>query len=188
MPLHSERQSSQSIGFITVRLHPEHGYFGGLLLVNHLARPLEFHCTLPIKPSRAQSILYGPTLDDFLCGEQIARALASKSKSSPVAIFTDTPAVLSLRNIASNPILLVEIESDPVVDSASFIYKPIGSYRDFFRFKISGYSIAVLKSFSDDAAGIQQFWKETEPQIDLMEPFGRIAEALLEAHPAAKAA
>lgn len=185
MPSSSERQS---IGFITVRKHPEHGYFGGLLLVNHLARPLEFHCTLPIKPSRAQSILYGPTLDEFLCGEQIARALALKAKSPPVAIFTDASAVLSLRNIVSEPIVLVDIESDPKDDSASLRLRPAGSSRTFHRFKISGYSLAVLEDYIDDAELIQAFWHQHDPQIDLGEPFGRIADALLEAHPSAKAA
>jgi hypothetical protein len=180
----------QSVGFITVRLHPEHGYFGGLLLVNQLARPLEFHCTLPIKPSRAQSILYGTTLDDFICGEQIARALAMKAKSPPFAFFTDTPAVLSLRNIASQPIALVESdsESDSVVDASSLNYRPNGVARSYHRFKIAGCSLASLESCSEDSESIRAFWQECDPQIDLSEPFGRIADALLEAHPTAKAA
>lgn len=178
------------MGFITVRLHPEHGYFGGLLLVNHLARPLEFHCTLPIKPSRAQSILYGPTLDDFLCGEQIARALSAKAKSTPFVFFTDTPAVLSLRNIASEPIVLVESDTaaDSDVDSTSLNHRPIGSSRTYSRFKLAGYSLATLHAYPDDSDHLCSFWQRTDPQVDLGEPFGRIADALLEAHPAAKAA
>ncbi len=187
MPSISERKS---LGFITVRLHPEYGYFGGLLLVNHLARPLEFHCTLPIKPSRAQSILYGPTLDDFLCGEQIARALSMKAKSPPFAFFTDTPAVLSLRNISSEPIVLVESDTAAPSDSDSnsLNHRPIGSSRTYSRFKLASYSLAILDSCSEDADHIRSFWQLTDPQVDLSEPFGRIADALLEAHPAAKAA
>ncbi len=187
MPSNFERKS---LGFITVRLHPEHGYFGGLLLLNHLARPLEFHCTLPIKPSRAQSILYGQTLDDFLCGEQIARALVLKTKMPPFAIFTDTPAVLSLRNIVSEPIVLVECDasSDPALEPESLRHRPIGSIRDNYRFKLLDYPLAVSESHSEDADHVRSFWQQTAPQIDLREPFGRIAEALIEAHPAAKAA
>jgi len=185
MPSSSERQS---IGFITVRLHPEHGYFGGLLLVNHLARPLEFHCTLPIKPSRAQTILYGPTLDEFLCGEQIARALTLKAKSPPIAVFTDTPAVLSLRNIISEPIALVDLDDDSNTDSVSLNNRPTGSTKNFHRFKVSGYLLAVLDEYISDAEKILSFWQQNDPQVDLREPFGRIADALLEAHPTAKAA
>ncbi len=59
----SSTKSSLSLGFISVRHHAEHGYFGGYLIVNSLGRPLEFHCTLPVKPSRAQELLYGATLE-----------------------------------------------------------------------------------------------------------------------------
>ncbi len=183
----SERKS---LGFITVRLHPEYGYFGGLLLVNHLARPLEFHCTLPIKPSRAQSILYGPTLDDFLCGEQIARALSVKAKSTPFAFFTDTPAVLSMRNIASEPIVLVDPDRETVShgEANSLTHRPQGAPRTYSRIELAGYSLAILEHCSDDFDLVRSFWQQNDPQVDLGEPFGRIAEALLEAHPTAKAA
>ncbi len=59
------------LGFITTRSHRDHGYFGGLLLINTLGRPLEFHCTLPILPSRAQSILYGTSLDGFYVANRL---------------------------------------------------------------------------------------------------------------------
>ena len=66
---------TESLGFLSVRRHPEHGYFGGYLITNSIARPLEFHCTMPVKPSRAQELLYGPTMDAFVCGEQIAKVM-----------------------------------------------------------------------------------------------------------------
>ena len=58
-----------AIGFLTVTEHAEHGLFGGYLILNVSGRPLEFHCTAPLKPSRAQEILYGPTLRPFLFGD-----------------------------------------------------------------------------------------------------------------------
>lgn len=57
-----------------------HGYTGGLLLVCQRGRPLEFHCTEPVQPSRAEQILFGPTLKEHLCGEQIGGALVAKAK------------------------------------------------------------------------------------------------------------
>ena len=71
------------VGFLSVRYQPEHGFFGGYLIVNQLARPLEFHCTMPVRPSRSQELLYGSTLNDFVCGEQIAKALTQKAKLKP---------------------------------------------------------------------------------------------------------
>ena len=51
------------VGFLSVRYRSEHGFFGGYLIVNQLARPLEFHCTMPVRPSRSQELLYGKTLN-----------------------------------------------------------------------------------------------------------------------------
>jgi hypothetical protein len=65
-----ETQSREtSFGFLSSVHTAEHGYFGGYLIVSELGRPLEFHCTSPVRPSRAQEILYGPTLQAYLLGE-----------------------------------------------------------------------------------------------------------------------
>src|SRR5688500_11494160 len=60
----------QALGFLTVVEHDQFGLVGGYLILNSSGRPLEFHCTAPVKPSRAQQILYGPTLTPYLYGEQ----------------------------------------------------------------------------------------------------------------------
>lgn len=56
------------------------GFTGGLLLVCDRGRPLEFHCTEPVLPSRAQQILYGATLREHACGDLIGGALLAKAK------------------------------------------------------------------------------------------------------------
>ena len=40
-------------GFLTAVDTPTHGLFGGYLVVDSLGRPLEFHCTAPVKVTRA---------------------------------------------------------------------------------------------------------------------------------------
>ena len=72
-----------TFGYLSVINSAEHGYFGGYLIVGPMGRPLEFHCTAPIRPSRAQQILYGPTLEPFLLGEQIAGAMLDAAKLRP---------------------------------------------------------------------------------------------------------
>jgi len=173
-------------GFVTVRLHPEHGYFGGLLVLNALARPMEFHCTLPVKPSRAQSILYGPTLHDFVCGEQIARALLSKAKSAPAAVFTDTSPVLSVRHFLSVPIGW--LESNVEEHQTALALPDSNANRDYKSFKLDDVVLKVPSEFQEDGQVILASWKQQAPQIDLLEPFSRITEALFEANPVAKAA
>src|SRR6266404_1210747 len=54
--------SEAAVGFLTVVSSEPHGLVGGYLVLNALGRPLEFHCTAPVKPNRAQEILYGATL------------------------------------------------------------------------------------------------------------------------------
>jgi hypothetical protein len=95
------------IGFLTVVEHAQHGLFGGYLILNLAGRPVEFHCTAPIKPNRAQQILYGPTLDSFLYGEQIGATLLGHAKSTPLAICTDREPVLSLGELTDLPVALV---------------------------------------------------------------------------------
>ena len=76
---------SAAFGYLLVVEDELHGYTGGLLVVCDRGRPLEFHCTEPVQPSRAQQILFGPTLRDFVCGEQIGGVLVSKCKL-PLAV------------------------------------------------------------------------------------------------------
>ena len=72
-------KSLPTIGFLTVVEHQETGLTGGYLVLNTLGRPVEFHCTAPLKTNRAQEILYGPTLRPFLYGEQIGQTLGAST-------------------------------------------------------------------------------------------------------------
>jgi hypothetical protein len=96
-----------SIGFLTVCDHAEQGLFGGLLLLNANGRPLEFHCTAPLRTNRAQEILYGPTLRRYLYGEILGPALLGKLKVEPLLLCTDQREALASREFHSIPTLLV---------------------------------------------------------------------------------
>src|SRR5487761_439696 len=103
----SEPKPLVAIGFLTVVEHEQYGFFGGYLVLNASGRPLEFHCTAPVRPNRAQEILYGPTLEPYLYGEQIGQALLAKSQLEPLVICTDLAAVLSVREFVATPVTLV---------------------------------------------------------------------------------
>ena len=60
-------QQPLPIGFLSVLDDEELGAIGGYLVLSRNGRPLEFHCTSPVRANRAQQILYGPTLQPFLC-------------------------------------------------------------------------------------------------------------------------
>ncbi len=96
-----------ALGFLTVVDQSSQGLVGGYLLLNAHARPLEFHCTVPVRPNRAQEILYGATLEPFIYGEQIGPTLIKTSKLRPAAVFTDCCPALAAAAHVEPPLWLV---------------------------------------------------------------------------------
>jgi hypothetical protein len=177
--------SDRAIGFLTVLEHPQFGLFGGYLVLNLLGRPLEFHCTAPVKPNRAQEILYGPTLEPFLYGEQIGQALLGEAKVEAAAIFTDQEPALAVREGCSTPTALVFLSEDS---------PPVGGERRMLRFdgphdggprlncfELGRNRLAVPVGFPDDGQRIVERLADLPDSFDLAEPFDRIREAIEEA-------
>jgi hypothetical protein len=162
-----------SIGFLTVVENAELGLLGGYLLLNAAARPLEFHCTAPVKPSRTQEILYGPTLRPYLFGEQIGQTLLAKSKLTPVVVCTDSQPVLAARDGTHVPVVLV-------ADGTSS--KPGGG------FSLAKNTVMTVPGFESDERAIREAWPALADHLDLLEPFARIREALDEAQKMARQA
>src|SRR3954470_2010911 len=117
MPNDNSSQQA-TFGYLSVINSAEHGYFGGFLIVGPLGRPLEFHCTAPVRPSRAQQILYGPTLEPFLLGEQIAGAMLDAAKLKPRLILTNCEATLHARSRISSPMVLLCENADATAGTA----------------------------------------------------------------------
>jgi hypothetical protein len=177
-----QRQQIQ-LGFLTIRKHPTFGFVGGLLVVNGLARPIEFHCTLPLQTTRAQQILFGATLDEFVSGEQIGRALMLKAKSQPSLFLTDALAALSVRHLVDSPIAAIDAESGSTDSNWQL---PPCTTNAWNNFSLGDYQLRTLEEYASDKKQIEEILSQID--IDLIEPFGRIEGALLEAHPASKAA
>src|SRR3954470_22285279 len=118
MPNDNSSQQA-TFGYLSVINSAEHGYFGGFLIVGPLGRPLEFHCTAPVRPSRAQQILYGPTLEPFLLGEQIAGAMLDAAKLKPRLILTNCEATLHARARIISPMVMLCVNADASSECAS---------------------------------------------------------------------
>lgn len=185
-----EAKLTETLGFFTVVEHAPLGLFGGYLLLNLLGRPLEFHCTTPVKPSRAQEILYGPTLAPYLYGELIGQALVNKASHKPLAVLTDVPGALALRMHAAMPVALVEPEASADADgldtgSAQAVWRHDGAHRGpapaLVRFRVGANALAVDPVYLADREQIAQRLQGLDPAFDLAEPFARIREAIEEA-------
>lgn len=158
-----------SVGFLSVHEIAELGAVGGYLILNAVGRPLEFHCTTPVRANRAQEILYGTTLRPVLYGEQIATALCRKQKSQPRFLLTDNEFVAAVRMNVELPTALLLADSAALPNPALWVEMNIGDYR-----------LAIWKRYAQDEPIITAAIDEQLGHLDLTEPFGRIHEALEE--------
>jgi hypothetical protein len=163
-----------AIGFYTVEQSEFTGWTGGLLILNASGRPLEFQCTLPIRPSRAHEILYGATLRDYLIGEAIGTLLVSRCRNVPALICCDQVEALHLDGHATCPMALVceaaESDEGPISDDM---------LPGHDRLELAGSTLRVATERSEELGRMLDRFRNLP---DLVEPFGRIREAIGEAH------
>ena len=188
-------KSLPTIGFLTVCDQADRGILGGYLILNTAGRPLEFHCTAPVRPTRAQEILYGPTLKPFLYGEQIGRTLVAKAASEPLFVCTDVEPVLALRDCSPVPVVLVGSTpaGDAELNGAAAALNPAlrldGAHptpppakrETLVWFALGDRAVAVAQAHAVDREPIHRYWQSQVDGLDLCEPFTRIREALEEA-------
>ncbi len=181
----SGSKSVPSVGFLTVREFADLGLIGGYLVLNAVGRPLEFHCTAPVRPNRPQQILYGPTLAPFLYGEQIGQTLVAKGKSRPMFVCTDVEPVLSAREFVPMPIVLL---SDNKAGSsqqhrldAAHTETPVPKSRKLVQFQLAGHEASVADEHARDRDKVMEHWAPHVDAMDLFEPFSRLHEAVEEA-------
>jgi hypothetical protein len=187
MPNETPSQET-TFGYLSVINSAEHGYFGGYLIVGPLGRPLEFHCTAPVRPSRAQQILYGPTLEPFLLGEQIAGAMLDAAKLKPRLILTNCEATLHARSRISSPMVLLRENADatagttdPKRASTDRVASSPTNSGPHESFSVDAFEFILPIGFESDRAEATRLLTDFVRQIDLAEPFGRIEEAIREA-------
>ncbi len=177
-------KSLQTLGFLTIREHAEHGFLGGYLVLNAAARPLEFHCTAPVRPNRAQEILYGPTLRPYLYGEQIGRTLVEKAQSQPLLVCTDVAPALALCQHVPLPVVLVGDAADADAGPPLRVDPAHGStpphHLPLTRFALGGNQVA-MPAQQHDRDELLERWRQLPGDFDLHEPFARIHQAIEEA-------
>ena len=181
-----------TLGFLTVVEHSQYGLFGGYLILNTAGRPLEFHCTAPIKPNRAQEILYGPTLQSFLYGEQIGQTLISQGSAPPLLVCTDREPALAAREHVASPVVLVlpsQAANEPEDEESTRFFRIDGPHRDGPRlvtFQLGRNRLALPERADEDRRLIGERLADLAESFDLAEPFQRIREAIEEAQQAVR--
>ncbi|NDC54542.1 MAG: hypothetical protein EBZ74_09700 [Planctomycetia bacterium] len=156
-------QQAPAYGFLTAVDSPTHGLFGGYLLVDAAGRPLEFHCTAPVKVSRAQQILYGATLQGHLHGRQLGATLLAEGSVKPLVVLTDVESMLAVRPHTSLPVGLVS-------------HGDAGA-----GFALGGACVSGPAGDQAWEAAVRERLEPLAEAVDLREPFDRIRAAIEEA-------
>ena len=159
-------------GFITVVDVPELGYSGGLLVLSDRGKPIEFHCTAPVRENRAQKILYGSTYRRFIYLDQIASSLIAKLNRSPDIFITDASELNGISEQVAAPVVYLVNTSDEASDQLG---QTIGDV-------VTNVCSEDLQQQHDATLWCQQF----AAQLPLDEPLERIRQAIDEAQAVAR--
>ncbi len=186
-----------TIAYFTVVDDARTGWTGGLLLLNKGGRPLEFQCTLPVRPTRAHEILYGLTLRQHLIGDVIGPLLIEKCRTPISILCCDQHESLALSGGSAFPVALVR-EASERLGTAS---EKETSAEDSVDIDVSGRSPDVaaplghpgtsLKTIllagsrllvaENQADRVREITLQLTDLPDAVEPFERIREAIKEA-------
>ncbi len=153
------------LGFYQTVQQPSGEISGGILITSHLGRPIEFQCSLPIRPNPTQQTLYGSTLRPFLVGELIASALRDRLDLKPDVLLVNDPDAINPHTWEATPILCFQ--------------KPrAGAVERTFR----GDVLSTTAAYAARLDEILQLLEKHVPETaDLKEPLGRVEQALKEA-------
>ncbi|WP_339912334.1 hypothetical protein [Symmachiella dynata] len=162
----ADRQDKLRLGFLTAIQVPQQGFMGGLLVTNHLGRPLEFQCTNPVKPNRTQEVLYGPTLQPFVLAELIGKTLLEKAGVKPHIVFITEAALLELREHITACLAMVVVHDHESAKNG---------------FAFGRQTLITHADYGSDRSQLENKLTALPDDVDLLEPFERVEEALRQA-------
>jgi hypothetical protein len=174
MPDKKLEKKDATIGYFTVVDDERTGWTGGLLVLDRGGRPLEFQCTLPVRPTRAHEILFGPTLKSHLVSQVIGKLLIAKCRTPLTLLCCDQVEGLETESFLSSPVALIR-------EAAELDEGPIS--RDMLVgaecVDVAGASFFVPIERREEVMQMADYFVDLP---DAVEPFERIREAIKEAH------
>jgi hypothetical protein len=167
------------VGYLTVEA--KDNYFRGAALVTDgRGIPADFRYTEPVKPTRLERILYGGALDIYLREEVILENLISAIDAKPALwLVDDFELVKPVQKLSKLPAFMLEpTQRSPL--EASGKYEPTAE-EGVFIFQADNISAPLRLTVSEEnvskvAQTVETLTTAAE-DMELMEPFGRIARA-----------
>lgn len=181
-----------TIGYFTTVESERTGWTGGLLVLNSAGRPLEFQCTLPIRPTRSHEILFGSTLREHLIAEVIGPTLLQKCRTPISLLCCQQIEALALQeNLSANTNRLTGTTGSSLPTVVGLVEDLVGglvgesdgpsatnSLRGHESLEIANASILVAM---EQVEAARQAIAKLSDLMDTTEPFERIIEAIREA-------
>ncbi|MCO8124266.1 hypothetical protein NHH03_21165 [Stieleria sp. TO1_6] len=174
MPENKPETTDATIGYFTVVEDERTGWTGGLLILDRGGRPLEFQCTLPVRPTRAHEILFGPTLRSHLVGQVIGKLLISKCRTPLTLLCCDQIEGLAVEAFTQSPVALIREAAE--VDEGPISLDMLAGSETV---EVAGATFIVPMEQRERVAGLASQYRDLP---DAVEPFERIREAIKEAH------
>lgn len=156
--------ASKQLGFLSI-IEESGGFVGGLLVTNAWGRPLEFRLSSAVQPNKVQQILYGDTLQSYLCGDVIGKTLIEKATTPLEWLLVDNPMALDVRLRVEVPVALWYGIVDPDRPMPGLIVQ---------------HRMYCHSQFPQDIDTLRGLIEKLGP-FDFAEPFARIREAIQEA-------
>ncbi len=144
-------------------------------MTNPWGRPLEFRLSTAVQPNRVQQILYGSTLQPYICADLIGKTLVEKTSIAPGLIFTDSFDALDLRLKLEVPVVWLAGTDDTRVGQLTtdgLCVRPASGPRG---------GIFCHPRFAADVPVVREIVETFDGMVDPAEPFLRIREAMGEA-------
>ncbi len=158
------------------------GYLGGLMVIDKTGVPQEFRCTHPIRPTEVQKAVYGGSLRPHIFNELIGLTLIRAMTTNPTFCCIEESILLETAQGTEIPVvhlqrlgetLSVEHHADEKVKNSNGILR-VDSHRSGFQ----PLSATFHRDFEDDLEKIKGDLELVFNQVDLLEPFERIATAI----------
>jgi hypothetical protein len=190
------------LGYLLITSPQPNVLMGSVMVTDGRGLPVAFYYTNPIKPSKIQQVLYGPSLNQYLKTDVILETLLGQLEDLPSVLFVEDDALLQadLNSVLSNagkhrrgvgatvPCLLRMASSngDPIgpvgqveipgtLDNPSLCERLLQQTRDGGPLRLTS-GIVDNAGFSWDT--ILQTLACVAPSVILTEPFRRIEKAL----------
>lgn len=155
------------LGFLAVEQFLETGEVeirGGILTTDFETKPIEFHVTSSVKPSRTQRVLYGKTLNDYIYAELIGAPLVKSVKESLDVVLVANEHLLQVRRFIAIPLLHISANSQTNDhEPRNIVFKE-------------------AQEFTGDRGFVESILNAITTKRDLIEPFDRLKIALHETH------